>query len=438
MSSNTPGASTGELGRLLRRVRSALEDLPSGGVRTPGKRSSEAPRQRLVEGASAKASTDNGPIEARSSVLSSKEVAFLNLREEVIGFNRNFNRNLETKEKLGANASAFPPVHKILLRSASTPGPPKYEDRNSKNLLRRRKSGLSCERLDRGDKSRDSKKQRKRRSGLFSREHKTDVELLKEIDSFRENNHPECAKILTFVKSSPWDSRESLFASTMSLFSSEDDARSFASSRADLLRSVSEETLTSIDNGPVLSGFNGNENVHVFANEMIPEEPNLYSAPSIIQQETNNGLMNPKIYPGLSNVFDSIPHIDSSSEEEHDFRSRLSISSNQHIGDNRLKPNINGTPAASTLPCMKLQATPTIISERSINHHQRCTMMHKAKTTGDEQPTTAPAGVLTAPEYHIPPLCLPEEELAAEEDPSGSSGEEQNGGTPHNLGELSE
>ncbi|KAK8723994.1 hypothetical protein OTU49_011386, partial [Cherax quadricarinatus] len=199
-----------------------------------------------------------------------KEQEYRYLRSKVIGHRRRDIVNGSTSRDLGG--STIPAVHKILLRSLSTPDAPQMETRNYKTFLRHRRASLALECRPPGScncAARDGKTWR--RSEITAKE-KVPVES--EPDDLYESPSLACAKIVSYVKSNAWASRESLLsAASRSIGSSEEDNTSVilnpslvidasdnaALGKSGVPRSVSEETLIYRYDNPAEARSGGGE-----------------------------------------------------------------------------------------------------------------------------------------------------------------------------------
>ncbi|XP_068243652.1 uncharacterized protein [Palaemon carinicauda] len=346
-----------------------------------------------------------------------KEQEYRYLRSKVMGHRRRDTISGSSTAMMGG--SLVPSVHKLLLRSLSTPNAPQLETSNYKSFLRQRRSSLAHEiesstREMCGCGSQRDLKPRRRKSGSYSRGKFPSESDTSPIVSPRwENPLPVCAKIISNVKSSAWSSRESLTSipSRRSLASSEEDVRSvilntsIVSEDCDndskisngIARSVSEETLkyhqenNSSECLALQSDVGGNgsraatpkrecEGGHALGDVCRSCLAARSTTSFTTNQEDSGG-------PGggetasptptlVSSIFDSIPHIDSSSEDDEESGNITKVSS----------------PSSSPI---------------------KTGSGEQAQNKGEENVTNKMPASTFVPEY--PPLCQPEEDLYANE-----------------------
>ncbi|XP_064115416.1 uncharacterized protein LOC135221652 isoform X2 [Macrobrachium nipponense] len=352
-----------------------------------------------------------------------KEQEYRYLRSKVMGHRRRDTISGSSSALLGA--STIPAVHKLLLRSLSTPNAPQLANCTYKTFLRQRRSSLAQEiesptREMCGCGGPRDAKPRRRKSGVSSRGKLPFESDASPTASPRwENPMPVCAKIISNVKSSAWSSRESLLSipSRRSLESSEEDVRSvilnpsIVSEACDndskisngIARSVSEETLKyhqennsteclSLQSDGGGGGGSGSradtpkrecEGGHALGDvchSCVAAARSTTTSSS--NQDDSGGLgggESASPTPTLvSSIFDSIPHIDSSSEDDDE-------------GGN----NVSKASSSSSSPVK------TGCGEQP----------QKKGDAGDAANKTTASSFV--PEY--PPLCQPEEDLYANE-----------------------
>ncbi|XP_066968340.1 uncharacterized protein [Macrobrachium rosenbergii] len=349
-----------------------------------------------------------------------KEQEYRYLRSKVMGHRRRDTISGSSAALMGG--SSIPAVHKLLLRSVSTPNAPQLGNCNYKTFLRQRRSSLAQE-IESSTREmcgcggpRDTKP-RRRKSGVSSRGKLPFESDTSPTASPRwENPMPVCAKIISNVKSSAWSSRESLYSipSRRSLESSEEDVRSvilnpsIVSEACDndskisngIARSVSEETLKyhqennsteclalQSEGGGGGSGSRAAtpkrecEGGHALGDVCHSCLAAARSTTSSSNQDDSRGLgggESASPTPTLvSSIFDSIPHIDSSSEDD---------------DEGGIVSKASSSPSSPV--------------------KTGCGEQQRKKGDGEDKANKTTASSFV-PEY--PPLCQPEEDLYANE-----------------------
>lgn len=265
-----------------------------------------------------------------------KEQEFLYLRSRVDGLSR---REIDGGAHPAARGGvvggeALPPVHRTLLRSVSTPDAPSLAVRGHSSLQQGRRPSLATDTCGCGGWAGEAARACERRA-------------LDEASSQVQ------AKIVSYVKSAAWASRESLLsAASFSLDSSEEEGESEAGEGGVMqggpARSVSEETLTYTLEAP--------------------------SAP--VEGEAPPRPASPVARHSFSSILDSIPHIDSSDEDEEAEEGEEEEESKEED------------------------------KEEEENKEE------KEQSEAPPQEGEAATGRVFQPE--LPPLCLPEEDLCGE------------------------
>ncbi|KAK4298037.1 hypothetical protein Pmani_029585 [Petrolisthes manimaculis] len=252
-----------DLTRILKKVRAALEDRRSV---SPGKgEAAVSPRENGHDDEAAGHLEDVKEAFGACQTIEWKEQEYRYLRSKVIGHRR---RDVVSRPhpKMLLGGSTLPPIHRCLLRSVSTPDAPQLEKLNYRSLRHRRTSlGHESEESESGGGGGGTKdSSRRRRSGATMV--KDNIALESEPEFVEDDPSQICAKIVSYVKSNAWTSRESLLsAASRSLDSSDEDSSSVILNPSDadsgsvvlrgLHRSVSEETLIYRYESPIESKY---------------------------------------------------------------------------------------------------------------------------------------------------------------------------------------
>lgn len=213
-----------------------------------------------------------------------KEQEFLYLRSRVDGLaRREADGAAHPTGRVGGGA-ALPPVHRMLLRSVSTPDAPSLEGLSHSSLQRPRRPSLAL----------DGRGVHACGCGGWAGE----AARACEQRALHEASSQVQAKIVSYVKSAAWASRESLLsAASFCLDSSEEESEEEAGEGSVVQggppRSVSEETLT-------------------YSLEP-PAAPALSPEGEALPRPTSPA--SPVARHSFSSILDSIPHIDSSDDE---------------------------------------------------------------------------------------------------------------------------
>ncbi|XP_047487825.1 uncharacterized protein LOC125038370 [Penaeus chinensis] len=345
MTTNTQGSrgTPADLSRILKKVKNVLEDQKS---RSSDWRSSsvdsEAKDADLSVRDAAGHLDDVNEAFGACQTVEWKEQEYRYLRSKLMGHRRRDATNGSNAMLLGS--ATLPAVHKALMRSLSTPDPPQVEPRSYKSFLRQRRASLALEADPPGSCGcgvRDAKN-RKRRSEIIAKDVKGKISLEREIALMREMSNPECAKIVSFVKSSAWASRESILSTTSRSFeSSEEDAISVVlntsvvgevseeeiQKRQCLQRSVSEETLIYQQEGtlekPQEPSGDQSSNHECEGKHALGDSCSCCQGSPLCLKDDPGGSSTQRSTSSMKSIFDSIPHIDSSSEDEgEDFRAK--------------------------------------------------------------------------------------------------------------------
>lgn len=266
-----------------------------------------------------------------------KEQEFLYLKSRVEGLGRRESYCAVSGGRTGTG-SLLPPVHRALVRSVSTPDAPALETRARPSRQQGRRPSLNLE---------------MRAGNTCGCGRWAGPDLPEEPDSYdlHEVSSQVRAKIVSYVKSAAWASRESLLsAASFSIATSDEDEveeeEEGSVVRDGPARSVSEETLTYSLEPPACP-----------AESDAPPRP---ASP-----------VSPDTRLSFSSILDSIPHIDSSDDEREEREDKRDIMKEKDKEEEKESLQQEDT-AAETI-------------------------------TSDE-----------GREPELPPLCLPEEDLCGE------------------------
>ncbi|XP_071552585.1 uncharacterized protein [Panulirus ornatus] len=278
-----------------------------------------------------------------------KEQEYQYLKTKVTGHKNRDLVNGSITRLLGG--SSLPAIHRVLLRSLSSPDAPQVEARGCKPLLRQRRASLALDCCDPQDSCgcgvRDVKA-RRRRSGVIMKER---MPVESELNFLRRVPNPTCSNIISFAKCNSWASRESLLSSaSRSLGSSDEDNTSVIlntgvigdtcdtdpQGKGGVPRSVSEETLIyrhespvdAVADGGAVESSGGTEPSGCEAQQATGDSPRCGSVTLACPTDDDPGGTKAAT-ASVSSILDLIPHIDSSDDEDddEDFRSRTIVDS---------------------------------------------------------------------------------------------------------------
>ncbi|KAK4296945.1 hypothetical protein Pmani_030600 [Petrolisthes manimaculis] len=253
-----------DLTRILKKVRAALEDRRSV---SPGKGEAAAsPRENGHDDEAAGHLEDVKEAFGACQTIEWKEQEYRYLRSKVIGHRRRDVVSRPHPKMLlgGFDSSTNPQVSPQVC--PQPPDAPQLEKLNYRSLRHRRTSlgheSEESESCGGGGGTKDSS--RRRRSGATMV--KDNIALESEPEFVEDDPSQICAKIVSYVKSNAWTSRESLLsAASRSLDSSDEDSSSVILNPSDadsgsvvlrgLHRSVSEETLIYRYESPIESKY---------------------------------------------------------------------------------------------------------------------------------------------------------------------------------------